>query len=116
MYVMQAFPSHQQALAGGIFSTIFRLGSAVALGISTAVFSSVKGTGDGMADLMLPYTRAFQVSIALGAASFLFLPFVRVGTQGHARDEDMDSLRRDSETQVGPQAGGGVVLAGKEHS
>ena len=69
-----------------------------------------------MADLMLPYTRAFQVSIALGAASFLFLPFVRVGTQGHARDEDMDSLRRDSETQVGPQAGGGVVLAGKEHS
>ena len=68
MYVMQAFPSHQQALAGGIFSTLFRLGSAVALGISTAVFSSVKGTRAGMADPMLPYTRAFQVSIALRAA------------------------------------------------
>jgi hypothetical protein len=33
---------------------------------------------------MLPYVKAFQVSIGLSAASFLFLPFVRVGTQGHA--------------------------------
>lgn len=111
MYVMQSLPSHQQALAGGIFSTIFRLGSAVALGISTAVFTSVKGSADaGTAtatlngqDPMLPYTRAFQVSIALGAVSFLFLPFVRVGTQGGAANgqggNDVDSFEESSSSQ-----------------
>jgi hypothetical protein len=84
MYVMQSLPSHQQALAGGIFNTLFRLGAAVALGISTAVYSSVAATPEAMEDRMVPYTRAFQVSIALSAISFLFLPFVRLGTQGHS--------------------------------
>ncbi|KAK3307478.1 major facilitator superfamily domain-containing protein [Chaetomium strumarium] len=86
MYVMQSLPSHQQALAGGIFNTLFRLGAAIALGISTAVYTSFAGVQPGAAlrDPMLPYAKAFQVSIGLSAASFLFLPFVRLGTQGHA--------------------------------
>ncbi|KAL2133539.1 hypothetical protein VTI74DRAFT_2192 [Chaetomium olivicolor] len=84
MYVMQSLPSHQQALAGGIFNTLFRLGAAIALGVSTAVFTSVAGTPEAVADPMLPYCRAFQVSVGLSAGSFLFLPFVRLGTQGHA--------------------------------
>jgi len=84
MYVMQSLPSHQQALAGGISNTIFRLGMAVALGISTAVFTSARGTPAALADPMVPYAKAFQVSIGLSAASFLFLPFVRLGTQGHS--------------------------------
>jgi hypothetical protein len=84
MYVMQSLPSHQQALAGGIFNTLFRLGAAIALGATTAVFTSVSGTPEAAADPMLPYAKAFQVSIGLSAGSFLFLPFVRLGTQGHA--------------------------------
>ncbi|KAH6634588.1 major facilitator superfamily-domain-containing protein [Chaetomium sp. MPI-SDFR-AT-0129] len=88
MYVMQSLPSHQQALAGGIFNTLFRLAAAIALGITTAVFSSVSATPAGIADPMLPYTRAFQVGIAMSGASFLFLPFVRIGTQGHAGNGD----------------------------
>ncbi|KAK4192417.1 major facilitator superfamily domain-containing protein [Podospora australis] len=83
MYVMQSMPSHQQALAGGIFQTIFRLGAAIALGSSTAVFESSAGSAAALADPMLPYKKAFQVSIGLSAVSFLFLPFVRLGTQGH---------------------------------
>lgn len=84
MYVMQSLPSHQQALAGGIFNTIFRLGMAVSLGISTAVFTSSKGAPQALADPMWPYAKAFQTSIGMSAVSFLFLPFVRLGTQGHA--------------------------------
>ncbi|KAK4125915.1 MFS general substrate transporter [Parathielavia appendiculata] len=84
MYVMQSLPSHQQALAGGIFNTLFWLGAAIALGATTAVFTSATGTPEAMADPMLPYARAFQVPIGLSAGSFLFLPFVRLGTQGHA--------------------------------
>ena len=84
MYVMQSLPSHQQALAGGIFNTLFRLGSAIALGASTAVYTSATGTPAAIADPMVPYTKAFYVSVGLSAGSFLFLPFVRLGTQGHA--------------------------------
>lgn len=88
MYVMQSLPSHQQALAGGIFNTLFRLGSAIGLGISTAVFTSAAGTSGGLVDPMVPYSKAFYVSVGLSAGSFLFLPFVRVGTQGHAPGKD----------------------------
>ncbi|KAK0714896.1 major facilitator superfamily-domain-containing protein [Lasiosphaeris hirsuta] len=101
MYVMQSLPSHQQALAGGIFNTIFRLGAAVALGISTAVFTSAQGTPEALADPMVPYKKAFQVSIGLSAVSFLFLPFVRLGTQGHAAQESDDAK---SDVVVAPVA------------
>ena len=89
MYVMQSLPSHQQALAGGIFNTLFRLGSAIALGLSTAVYSSVATTEAAATNPLLPFTRAFQVSVGLSAAGLLFLPFVRLGTQGHAPESNL---------------------------
>ena len=89
MYVMQSLPSHQQALAGGIFNTLFRLGSAIALGLSTAVYSSVATTEAAATNPMLPFTRAFQVSVGLSAGGLLFLPFVRLGTQGHAPESNL---------------------------
>ncbi|KAH8836746.1 hypothetical protein MCOR27_009391 [Pyricularia oryzae] len=94
MYVMQSLPSHQQALAGGIFNTMVRLCSTLALGISTAVYGGVEQTEAGRQDPMLGYTRALQVSVALAAAGILFVPFIRVGTQGNDRFED------DGEEQV----------------
>ena len=107
MYVMQSLPPHQQALAGGIFNTIFRLSSAIALGLSTAVFSSTKGSTVAMADIMVPYEKAFQVSIGLSAGSFLFLPFVRLGTQGHVPKSV------DADTSDGIQTPPSVVLEGE---
>jgi hypothetical protein len=83
MYVMQSLPSHQQSLAGGIFNTLIRLGSTVALGISTAVYGSAPATSQGLDDHMLRFQRAFQVSVGLAAASIIFLPFLRLGTQGN---------------------------------
>ncbi|KLU82089.1 hypothetical protein MAPG_01166 [Magnaporthiopsis poae ATCC 64411] len=93
MYVMQSLPSHQQGLAGGIFNTMIRLCTTVALGISTAVFGSVGRSPEGIANPMLQYTRAFQVSIAMAAVGMLFVPFIRVGTQGnhkHVSDESSE--------------------------
>jgi len=84
MYVMQSLPRHQQALAGGIFNTLLRLSMAVALGISTAVFTTAKETMGALDDPMVLYAKAFQVAIGLSAASFLFLPFVRLRTQGNS--------------------------------
>ena len=93
---MQSLPSHQQALAGGIFNTIYRLGAAVAFGISTAVFTSAAKTPQALADPMVPYAKAFQVSVGLSAASFLFLPFVRLGTQGGEGSNSPDSTDDDT--------------------
>lgn len=96
--MMQSLPSSQQALAGGIFNTLFRLGAAIALGMTTAVFTSEAGTPEAIANPMMPYSKAFQVSIGLSAGSFLFLPFVRLGTQGHAPSAGAGESRRDGKT------------------
>lgn len=102
---MQSLPSSQQALAGGIFNTLFRLGAAIALGMTTAVYTSNAGTPEALANPMMPYSKAFQVSIGLSAASFLFLPFVRLGTQGHAPGADA-SVSKGGATMAGTAATG----------
>lgn len=53
------------------------------MGIATAVYSSIDLSSKGQAEPMLKFTRTFQVSVAMAAVSVLFVPFIRVGTQGH---------------------------------
>ncbi len=105
MYVMQSMPSEQQALAGGIFNTLFRLAGAIALGTSSAVFTSTSGTPEALVDAMVPYKHAFLVSIGLSAASFLFLPFVRLGTQGNSGPDDTKTDNTPSPTITTPTPG-----------
>ncbi|KAI0889029.1 MFS general substrate transporter [Annulohypoxylon maeteangense] len=96
MYVMQSLPKHQQSLAGGIFNVVIRLANAAVMGISTAVFSSIELTPEGMADPMLKFTRTFQVSVALSALGVLFSPFIRLGTQGnHPKEEPKEEGEND---------------------
>ncbi|KAK4226760.1 major facilitator superfamily domain-containing protein [Podospora fimiseda] len=101
MYVMQSLPSDKQALAGGMFQTIMKLGTAISLGVTTAVFESGGGTSSATGDHMVPYTNAFRVSIGLSAAGFLFLPFIRVKTQGHAPVEKSKVAGGDVEAVAG---------------
>lgn len=49
---------------------------------------------------MLKFTRTFQVSIALAALSVLFVPLIRVGTQGHHEHEDMASAQVKADETV----------------
>lgn len=86
MYVMQSLPPKHQGLASGIMNTLVRLSSTLAMGVSTAVYSSIDLSAQGQAEPMLKFTRTFQVSIALAACSVVFAPFIRVGTQGHHED------------------------------
>ncbi|KAI1461288.1 MFS general substrate transporter [Annulohypoxylon moriforme] len=115
MYVMQSLPKHQQSLAGGIFNVVIRLANAAVMGISTAVFSSIELTPEGMADPMLKFTRTFQVSVAFSAVSVLFAPFIRLGTQGnHPKEESKEEGENDQSgkttevvTEVGTSTGEG---------
>ncbi|PSS02279.1 major facilitator superfamily-domain-containing protein [Coniella lustricola] len=91
MYVMQSLPPHQQGLASGIMTTLVRLSSTVALGIATAVYTSIDSSAQGQAQPMLKFTRTFQVSVALAAVGCLFVLFMRVGTQGGYKEEEKES-------------------------
>lgn len=87
MYVMQSLPTHQQSLAGGIFNMLIRLGCTIAIGISTAVYSSVEEALPEGGDVVKPYKMAFYVSVGLAALSCFFLPLMRIGTQGNTPEE-----------------------------
>ncbi|KAI0398840.1 major facilitator superfamily domain-containing protein [Xylaria palmicola] len=95
MYVLQSLPSHQQSLAGGIFNVMIRLSNTAVLGITTAVFSSVESTPEGIADPILKYTRTFQTAVALAAAGLVISFFIRLGTQGNAPKVE---VREEGET------------------
>ncbi len=89
MYVMQSLPLHQQSLAGGIFNVVIRLSNTAVMGISTAVYSSIELSPEGLVDPMLKFTRTFQVCVALAGSSLLLAPFIRLGTQGtHPKEEE----------------------------
>ncbi|EHK17309.1 uncharacterized protein TRIVIDRAFT_195256 [Trichoderma virens Gv29-8] len=85
--LLLALPSHQQSLAGGIFMFI-RLGTTIIFGMSTAVYGSVKDTTQGPDDAFKPYRSAFYVSLGFAALACLFVPFLRIGTQGNSPKEE----------------------------
>lgn len=112
MYVMQSLPPQQQGLASGIMNTLVRLASTLSMGIATAVYSSVELTPRGQAEPMLKFTRTFQVSIAMAGFGLLFVPFLRVGTQGaHQPQQQQQEEPAPSEVaEKGPTA----AAAGKD--
>ncbi|KAH7328302.1 major facilitator superfamily domain-containing protein [Stachybotrys elegans] len=84
MYVMTSLPSHQQSLAGGIFNMLVRLSTTIGIGISTAVYSSIQATQGAQGDEFTAYRGAFYVSVGIASLACLFLPFLRLGTQGNS--------------------------------
>ncbi|KAI1481627.1 MFS general substrate transporter [Daldinia eschscholtzii] len=104
MYVMESLPKDKQSLAGGIFNVVIRLANTAVMGISTAVFSSVQLTPEGMADPMLKYTRTFQTSIGFSAACLVLTCFIRLGTQGNSPSEQGEGERSQSENSENPTA------------
>ncbi|KAI8959004.1 MFS general substrate transporter [Daldinia sp. FL1419] len=104
MYVMESLPKNQQSLAGGIFNVVIRLANTAVMGISTAIFSSVQLTPEGMADPMLKFTRTFQTSVAFSAACLILTFFIRLGTQGNSLGDEGKDKKRSHENSENPTA------------
>lgn len=86
-------------------NTLIRLSNTIALGISTAVFSSIEFSSQNEGQPMLKYTRAFQASVAMAAAGILFVPFLRLGTQGNVKHDDTSQLvQSEVSSRVGQEA------------
>lgn len=98
MYVMSALPREQQSVAGGIFQTITRLCLTIGFGLTTALFDAVQQspptTGYHANDPIAPYSAVFWFATAASGFSFVFLPFLKIGTQG-AKEQPKESPGED---------------------
>lgn len=65
-----------------------RLGTTIIFGMSTAVYSSVKDTPEGEDNVFKPFQSAFYVSLGFAALACIFVPFLRIGTQGNSPKEE----------------------------
>ncbi|KPI43987.1 Drug resistance protein [Cyphellophora attinorum] len=83
MYVLSSMSSDQQSVAGGMFNTIARIASTIALGIQTAVYEGAGGTADGADALQYrPYQATFWFSLGATFLGLVAVPFLTIGTQG----------------------------------
>ncbi|KAF2121300.1 major facilitator superfamily domain-containing protein [Lophiotrema nucula] len=91
MYVLSAMPPNRQSIAGSLFQTLTRLCTAVGYGIATAIFNSVEqspsSSGYYANNAVEPYAATFWFSAGAAFIGCLFIPWLRIGTQGHKGDK-----------------------------
>lgn len=106
MYVMSSLPSSDQSLAGGIFNTASKFCANTSLGITTAVYNSVRNQGP--ASPIKPYLSTYWFAAASAGLGVVLIPFLKLGTQGHedktnsSDDETLDTpnVEADAETKI----------------
>lgn len=111
MYVLSAMPSNRQSMAGSLFQTLTRLVTAVGYGIATAIFDAVESkpaaSGYYSHNAVEPYAAVWWFSAGVAALGILFVPWLKIGTQGHHGDEG-----RLVERGTGSEEGSEVVAQG----
>ncbi|KAF1811043.1 MFS general substrate transporter [Eremomyces bilateralis CBS 781.70] len=112
MYVMSSLAPSQQSVAGGIFQTVTKLAVAVGMGVSTAAYNAQQQhpseSGYYANNPFEPYAAAFWYCTACAALSLIFVPFLRIGTQGNAEKSldastVNDEFKRDNVATPGNQ-------------
>lgn len=87
MYVLSSLPKAQQSIAASIFQTITKLAVTVGFGIETAIFNSRDAkpatTGYYANDPYEPYAAVFWAAASITFLSLIFVPFLRIKTQGN---------------------------------
>lgn len=100
MYVLSSMPANKQSIAGSLLQTLTRLCTAVGYGIATAIFDAVQRhppkTGYYANNAVAPFAAVFWFAMGVSFVAVLFVPFLRITTQGH--EGDMGRVK---------QAGGG---------
>lgn len=90
MYVLSSMPRNRQSIAGSLFQTLTRLCTAVGYGIATAIFNAVQNdppkTGYYGNNAVAPYAAPCWFAAATAFLGVLFVPWLRIGTQGHKGD------------------------------
>lgn len=99
---MSSLPLEQQSIAGGIMQTVTKLGTAIAYGLSTAIFKADKRSpatsGYYAGDPVEPYAATWWCSAAIAAISLALVPFLTIKTQG-GREQDTCAVSEDSASE-----------------
>jgi hypothetical protein len=99
MYVMSSLPLEKQSLGGGIFNTVTKLCIAVGLAISSSVYTAESTSDTVFQTTSKPYHMAFWVCTASAGIGLCLSPFLTIGTQGNAaEDEQLESVSRSEGT------------------
>jgi hypothetical protein len=114
MYVLSSMPTNKQSIAGSLFQTLTRLCTAVSYGIATAVFDAVENkpatSGYYANNPVEPFAAVFWFSAGCAFLGILFVPLLRIGTQGHKGDTG----RVKTNVERGVGLDDGHVLAANE--
>ncbi|KAJ4336928.1 hypothetical protein N0V95_008477 [Ascochyta clinopodiicola] len=90
MYVLSSMPANKQSIAGSLLQTLTRLCTAVGYGIATAIFDAVESnpskSGYYANNAVEPFAAVFWFSAGVAFIGLLFVPFLRITTQGHKGD------------------------------
>jgi hypothetical protein len=90
MYVLSSMPANKQSIAGSLLQTLTRLCTAVGYGIATAVFDAVERnppkSGYYANNAVAPFAAVFWFAMGVCFIAVLFVPFLRITTQGHKGD------------------------------
>ncbi|KAF2710693.1 hypothetical protein K504DRAFT_465756 [Pleomassaria siparia CBS 279.74] len=91
MYVISSMSVEKQSIAGSLFQTLTRLCTAVGYGIATAIFNSVQSSpstsGYYANDAAEPYAATWWFSAGAAVLGVCLVPWLKIGTQGHAGDK-----------------------------
>jgi hypothetical protein len=90
MYVLSSMPANKQSIAGSLLQTLTRLCTAVGYGIATAIFDAVERnppkSGYYASNAVAPFAGVFWFALGVCFIAVLFVPFLRITTQGHKGD------------------------------
>jgi hypothetical protein len=90
MYVLSSMPANKQSIAGSLLQTLTRLCTAVGYGIATAIFDAVEKnppkSGYYANNAVAPFAGVFWFAVGVCFLAVLFVPFLRITTQGHKGD------------------------------
>jgi ABC-type phosphate transport system permease subunit len=90
MYVLSSMPTNKQSIAGSLLQTLTRLCTAVGFGIATAIFDAVENkpsrSGYYANNAIEPFAAVFWFAVGCAFIGTLFVPFLKIGTQGHKGD------------------------------
>jgi hypothetical protein len=83
-------PANRQSIAGSLLQTLARLCTSVGYGIATAIFNAVQSNpaskGYYAHNAIEPFAACFWFSAGAAAVGCCFVPWLRIGTQGHKGD------------------------------
>lgn len=100
MYVLSSMPANKQSIAGSLFQTLTRLCTAVSYGIATAIFGAVEqnpsSSGYYANNRVEPFAAVFWFAAGCAFIGIPFMPFLKIGTQGHKGDQGRVKINVES--------------------